>query len=72
MQSSMFILRYMSELYLPQDRPVMYYGCEPSPERAEVLEIIDGQSAHGGRRKLSIFSLSTVRSDQFGTENTDC
>jgi hypothetical protein len=44
------------ELYLPGDRQVMYDACEPSPERAEVLEIIGGQSAHGGLSKLSIFS----------------
>jgi len=36
-------------------RQVMYSASEPSPERAEVLEIIGGQSAHGGRSKLLIF-----------------
>jgi hypothetical protein len=33
----------------------MYYASEPSPKRAEILEVIDGQSAYGGRSKLSIF-----------------
>jgi len=65
-------LRYKSEPYLSHDQQVMYDVCEPSPERAEVLEIIGGHSAHGGRSKLSIFHGSTVRSDQFGAEKTDC
>ena len=61
-----------SGLCLPHDQQVMYDVCEPTPERAEVLEIIDGQSVYGGRSKLSIFSLSTVRSDQLGAETSDC
>ena len=42
---------------LPDDRQVMYDRCEPSPERAEVLEITGGQFAHGGLSKLSIFHV---------------
>jgi hypothetical protein len=55
----LFILRQQSELYLSRDRQVMYDGCEPSPKRAEVLEVIDGQSAHGGRKQtLDFFTVN--------------
>jgi hypothetical protein len=67
---TLFMMRYKSELYLPDDRQVMYDGCEPSPERAEVLEIIDGQFAHGGLSKLSIFHVNCpLRSSEW---KADC
>jgi hypothetical protein len=50
-----FISRDKSALYLSRHRQVMYAAVEPPSERAGVLEIIGGHSAHGGRSKLSLF-----------------
>src|SRR5258708_39581468 len=66
--STLLGLARKSGLSLPHNRQLMYSASEPSPERAEVLEISGGHCSPRRAEENPAFLPSAVRSGQFGTE----